>query len=460
MLNTTVTQSALAKEILRLHRKREPLNISAVRRNHPHLLDAAFSFTPFLGWKQALELASLDYQSIRIELEPHIECKVCGEYFSYLVSHFRLSHGIQNAAEYRSEFPDAPILSEELRSRITWGRGSLPMWEPILSLEYILDRAWFWHSHHGSCNADFTNEHDPAIYNHAKTVGISWNDVIRRIGLDPRDECHKTGSLAKYPGADAVIKALRERHRSGLSIFQKVVVQEDNSLKSAAYTHCGTWFNAIQMAGLKSAHQQARDAGIRIDAVYPTAAATLFALQERARLAKGISQDTVVAEDNPLKSAVYRIFGSWTLAIKEAGLVSLLAEQTHRNRTRLRNTKYPTPQAVIAELKRRAARGAPLLQVNVVVDDPSLKHAAYRCFATWLAAIKAAGLKKKYDHDHPRRVVKYRDAAAVLRAIQKRHKNGQSTACNIVQKEDTKLKCAAYRLIGSWSEAKRLALDS
>lgn len=460
MLNTTVTQSALAQKILRLHRNREPLNISAVRRNHPHLLDAAFSFTPFLGWKQALELAGLDYQSIRIELEAHVECRVCGEYFSNLILHLRLSHGIQNSAEYRSEFPDAPILSEELRSRMTWGRGSLPMWEPALSLEYVLDRAWFWHNHHGSCNATFAQERDPAAYNHARTLGIPWNDVIRRIGLDPRDERLRTGSLAKYPGADAVIQTLRERHRNGLSIFQKIVVQEDNPLKCAAYHHCGTWINAIQMAGLKTAHQQARDAGTRIDAVYKSAAATLLALQERAHCGKGISQDTVVADDNPLKNAVYRYFGSWTLAIKEAGLVSLLAEQTHRNRTRLRNTKYPTPQAVIAELKQRAARGAPLLQVSVVVDDPSLKHAAYRCFATWLAAIKAAGLKKKYDRDHSRQVVKYRDPAAVLRAIKKRHKNGQSTACNIVQKEDTKLKCAAYRLIGSWSEAKRLALDS
>ncbi len=54
-----MTKSALAKKILALHKQREPLNISAVRRNHPELLKAAYSFKPYLGWKQALELVGL-----------------------------------------------------------------------------------------------------------------------------------------------------------------------------------------------------------------------------------------------------------------------------------------------------------------------------------------------------------------------------------------------------------------
>lgn len=481
-----MTRSALAKAILRLHRKGEPLNISAVRRNHPHLLDAAFSYTPFLGWKQAIELAGLDYQSIRIELESHVECRICGAWRANLASHLRLVHGFQSGLEYRAEFPGASLSSEQFRSQFI-GRNqnqTLPDWEPILSLEYVLDRAWYWYSHHGGCNVEFVRKRDPSIYSFTRSAGIAWDDVIRKIGLDPRQERHipedyprvnrddiaaflknrhdqglsfhhlailradrgiyyslkkefgtvaaavrelgislpnlplslrssvsypdqesvikalcaraaegdslayqdifesnrplilainrhfhglgeslvsaglrernpkshlpvrqKTAAPARsrtranrYPDADAVVEAIRDRHRRGLSLSQSDLIGENDSLTSAAYSHCGRWINAIRMAGLESEHQQARDARVNKNAVYQSRDAVVQALRQRASAHKGISSHSVAGEDRPLRSAVYRYFGSWPVAIEAAGLAALLAEQ---KRGLIRRARYP-----------------------------------------------------------------------------------------------------------------------
>lgn len=600
-----MTPSALAKKIRRLHREGTPLNISAVRRSHPELLDAAYSFTPFLGWKQALELAGLDYKSIRIELEPYVSCRVCGEFFRSLVTHLRRVHGFEDAAGYREEFPHAEVVSEECRASATKPeRGRLRHWEPALSLEYVRDRAWFWHRYHGACNHDMVVRCDPAIISYARCHGWSWDDVIRSIGLDPREaRVHKKryrvsrtdilatfrlrheqglpntfevvrvefpslvdsaiaefGTFAramkatglpdnrlkgaglraltdypddrsvlgglrahvaaghpllwnglvqldpvlaaavtarfpnfttcvekaglrraylearsfvtrralstvvfehrgKYPTAGDVAEALRARHRAGLSLRQAEVILDDPPLKSAAYERCGTWSKAIRLAGLEKESLREREATVRKDAVYSSAAAVLAGLAARHRSRKRISQYAVSKEDRPLKNAIYRYFGSWPAAIAAAGLAGALEIQKKKAYPK---ATYPTRAAVIAALKRHASEGKSLILMRMSAEDSRLKSSTLAHFGTWLAAIKAAGLMGRYETENPHHQTRYPDEAAVIRALRQRARKKNepvsSLSLNEIQRDDPPLKGAIYRLFGSWPEARQRAL--
>jgi len=59
---------SIIREIERLHARRESLNITAVKRNHPDLIKRVYRVRPFWGWKRALEDAGLDYSTINTEL--------------------------------------------------------------------------------------------------------------------------------------------------------------------------------------------------------------------------------------------------------------------------------------------------------------------------------------------------------------------------------------------------------
>ncbi len=61
-----MTWSKMVQRIRQLHARREPLNISAVRRNRRELLQAAFEIKPFLGWLGAVRAAGLEYNQLRV----------------------------------------------------------------------------------------------------------------------------------------------------------------------------------------------------------------------------------------------------------------------------------------------------------------------------------------------------------------------------------------------------------
>ena len=528
---------------------------------------------------------------------------ICGGYYKVLIGHLIGIHGVENGEEYRREFPDAPMVAEQTRIKTTMGNSTVAHWEPILSMEFVLDRCWFWHSRHGACNHQFMLLNDPSIPSYAANRGVKWDDVMVMVGLEPHVErsqkisarfnresvmealrrrhemgqrnspaCIQTdnaplykaarkafGNVAKalevcglpphdvnetsvqsaanypdknsvinaviahakkgypltnealaladrplllavlrhfrtltacieevglkenhvehrhfsliptpagfdtvpklqYPNADAVVEGIRERHRRGASLFQNHVVREDPKLKSSAYVYCGTWKNAIRMAGLEDEVRRARKLTVRKDAVYPSKEAIIQALKERARLGKGISQGALCREDRPLKNAIYRYYGTMEKAREAADLGALL-EMQKKSRQKLKRAsrQYGTPQSVIDALVGRAARGESLLQVRVVEQDGKLKSAAYHWFGTWMKAIDAAGLEEKYVSDNPSSTDIYPDADSVLEEIRRRHREGFSIGSRIVQKEDCKLKTAAYRLFASWARARRMA---
>src|SRR5580765_6018138 len=140
----TAGQRRRADRIASLHRREEPLNVSAVKRHHPKLLAAVYAVEPFWGWRRALEAAGIAYDDIRIELTDHVVCLVCGARFRNQSTHLARKHGV-DAAAYRVEYPDAELVCEAWRvmrasDQLEGGEFALPHWEPIWSREYVLDR--------------------------------------------------------------------------------------------------------------------------------------------------------------------------------------------------------------------------------------------------------------------------------------------------------------------------------
>ena len=73
---------------------RHPLNLRAVRRRQPKLLQQVMTLKHFRGWRKAVEAAGLSYRKIRTELLDYCACALCGEELLVLNSHLWAKHGV------------------------------------------------------------------------------------------------------------------------------------------------------------------------------------------------------------------------------------------------------------------------------------------------------------------------------------------------------------------------------
>ena len=180
------TQRAIVANIKDLHRRHQPLNITAVKREHPELIESVYKITPFWGWKQALDAAGIGYQDIRVELEDEVQCRLCGVWRQSLLSHLKINHDC-TTAEYRTDFPDAPIQSEIIRARMRARVAQLiiPHWEPIWSPEYVLDRVAEIHRMGMDVAFHSIQIRDGGLGEAARRYFQDWDVVLRRVGLDP-----------------------------------------------------------------------------------------------------------------------------------------------------------------------------------------------------------------------------------------------------------------------------------
>ena len=114
MTKFTSQQQRIVDRIRSLHQDRQPLNISAVRRHHPKLLDQVMTLKHFRGWRKAIEAAGLSYKKIRVELLDYCVCAVCGAHLNALTAHIRAKHKLTKA-RYQQRFPgEAPVQSTNL----------------------------------------------------------------------------------------------------------------------------------------------------------------------------------------------------------------------------------------------------------------------------------------------------------------------------------------------------------
>ncbi|MES2996531.1 MAG: hypothetical protein V4733_06950 [Verrucomicrobiota bacterium] len=432
----------IARKILKLHRQGEPLNISAVKRNHPQLLAAAYACRPFLGWKQAVDLAGLDYQLLRVDLQETVECLICGYTSGNLHPHLKYRHGI-NAEEYRREFPSAPILPETfLAGKNRRENPRLPHWEPLWTYEYLLDRAWQWKLMMGRCNQELIRSCDPSLSFLSYDWGNGWDEVLTNLGLDPSKERRRLSVDPEMFPRKKVVATLRNlafmgkisRYSSGDDLAPELV--------ASIRRHFTTINHAFETAGLLPPPESTA-----VTRKFPTSGSVLAELRNHRDAGLPLHARALLMGSKVLVQAIILHFGSYAECLAAGGI----SEQHGKARKTYHYgmAKYESPEAVLAALRQRAEAGLGLRRQDVLLDEPALVSSCQIHFRTYTTALAAADLLAacaKTNYKQPA----YPSAEAVIAGLRQRHAEGLSLSST---NQDNALYYAARKYFPSWEEA-------
>lgn len=441
-------QRAITREIRRLHARREPLNISAVKRNHPALIERVYAVRPFWGWKRALEAADLGYSEINTELRDYVDCEVCGKDLGNLAFHLISMHQI-TPQEYREEYPRAEILPETIRAGISRRklrkRPPIPHWEHIWSPEYVLDRMAELSQRGFPMNFDGARTYEAALTDKAIRYFGSWDNALRRIGLDPKRirlfrPTWRGYTQWRRANKTAIVAELRRRSKQGEPLsWMKILRQKSGpALLNRATRLYGSWTAALSGAGLDPFH------GLRSPWVDPDKAAILKEIKRRKRVGASLGYKSIALEKwgQPLVKRGEKLFGSWREALLAAGI------EPEHGRSRWADA---TKADILAEIRRRKREGESLRSMHVGKEKRgrALQDRVKILFGTWNAALRQAGIEPIRENSSWRNAGR----AAIIREIRRRHRAGESLATTKVER--TKwggvLIRRATKLFGSWA---------
>jgi hypothetical protein len=446
------SQRNIIREIQRLHARRAPLNIPAVKRSHPELIERVYAVRPFWGWKRALEDAGLDYAKINVELRDYVDCKVCGRDFGGLAYHLISQHQI-TPEDYRHEYPEAEIVCETARARISEPRSrkrkwyTLPRWEAIWTPEYVLDRMAEVHRRNFPMNFDWASDHERMVALKAIQYFGSWDEALQRIDLDPaRIRLFRPTWRGKSPwrraGRAAIVAELRRRSRAGEPLSWKKILPTKSgpAFLTRAKKLFATWSRALAAAGMDPS------GGAKSPWGKASEAAILGEIRRRKRASESLRVKVVWREKwgQPLVRRASTLFGSWNAALLAAGI------EPDGGRSRWAEADKP---AILAELRRRKRAGESLRSSKVAKEKwgRALRNRSENLFGSWNATLRAAGIEPaKENSPWPRA-----DKAAVLAEIRRRKRTRESLQTRKVERSKwgNPLINRAKALFGSWAAA-------
>ena len=468
----TKVQRQVIRRIQRLFESGEALNIAAVKREHPKLIETVYSVKPFWGWKRALEAAGIKYSDIRIELSDSVVCKICGNEYGVLMKHLKMRHGI-NAGDYVDDYPGSEYVSDTWRAAHRKMKHNAPMrhWEPVWSKEYVLDRISELHSRGLTVNQFQIQKTEAVLCGAGAYYFGTWNNALRKAGID-LDAVARRSNMERrfYPTPETVTDAIRKRLRKGVGVNRFAVEKgpaHDYALVRSAKLFFGSWPKALGVSGF-DVRKMAVDMRVKRRR-YRDRQAVLAGMMRREKNGWPLNHVAVVKgpkRDFKLYLGAVREFGSWKKAMEEAGL----AEKHWRgfpyidyDKIRFHIPRYKNRADVLKEIRRRYKLGLPLTS-NGVRKGPDrnseLYRRAHRCFRGWTTAVTAAGID--YNSLHLSRK-KYSSKQAVLDGIRHRHQAGWEMSYRGIRKglhRDSALYDAALALFGNWAESvERAGLD-
>jgi hypothetical protein len=246
-MKLTVKQKKIVDRIRALHKDKQPLNISAVKRNHPKLLDAVMSLKHFRGWRKAIEAAGLSYKKIRIELLDHCACSVCGDKLLTLDSHLRSKHGMSKQ-KYLQKFPDDETSSDQLRAERTESLSRAPHWEPVWSREYLVDYLIFKHERGDDLSPWTVYRDESAVHANIKKYFGSYRAGIEAAGIDYREI--RVIDLTEKWTPKKVLERIRKLHQQKPLNSSSDIRRRDSRLYDSCHRYFGGPVPAIEAAGI------------------------------------------------------------------------------------------------------------------------------------------------------------------------------------------------------------------
>jgi hypothetical protein len=428
-----------------------------VRTSHPDLLAAAYTLKPFLGWKRALELAGLNYDTIRAHYIDEIPCLICGDTFVLLNAHLEKAHQV-TAEEYREEFPDADLMSEVMRFRkggiLDRHPDRLPDWEPALSIEYALDKTSEYYQRGFDVHYTNLNAIDSAItIKLLRELKEGWDLVMEKIGVDPT--AHRRTIREDDFTIEEFAEWLLERQEAGLKNTMEAVMDlhqtelegpvdlRNRIVAWALAFHHRSWTEALEASGLDLSHPAYNERH------FPDAQSLLEAIREIAAAGRPTAFLDAVRNRNDatIVFSAPRYFKTWTKALKAAGVP---ATTEHR--------ELDQKAKVILHLKKHLKNGYRVDEASMWIGtrrDPILFKATFNFFPNWRAAVKAAGGNKVRFTDEAGRDNPFLTKEKVIREFQKLHRAKRFASERRLPRDprNTALVAMAHGFFGGWRDA-------
>jgi hypothetical protein len=416
-----------------------------------------------------------------------VRCEICGKWFKAVThNHVFWKHGV-TLADYQGEYGETSTISEESRLRMALGKMKWNKRSVVDQIRKLAgsggriiahEHSALTHAAHrlfGSwdnalraagvdpdgvrgCRKPWTvrealselrrlkrekkplhcaaiQQHSMAIYNLCvKTFG-SWDDTLRRIGLDPE---RVRGRIRDWDRGEVIgrILALKD---AGEPLNVTSVQYRHTSVYHMARKHFGTWDRALEEAGLNPGDVRKNPPAQRWNKEK-----VLREIRARHRGKKPLYCGAMQREDEKLLRAGRVQFGSWDDALRAAGLVP----------EEIRRCRKWTPGEVLSEIRAQYDQGLPMNTVAVRERHGPLYAAGLTHFGGWAQALRAAGLDPSAIGKHG---LRHWTEERVIRAIRERRRLGKPLGMSSVKKDDQNLVCAGHRRFGKWSDALKAA---
>jgi len=450
-------RSDAIRKIRARYQRREPLNLSAVKREDPELVDAVYQIQPYMGWKGALEAAGISYGDIRVKIRETVECKLCGKRLMLLTRHLMQTHLI-TPDEYREEYPDAELASEQLREAMT-GRlyvephpEFLKHWEPVYTREYVLDRLneyarrGFWMDTETICQIDCGLVSALRSY-----VTTDWDECLRLIGVNPVE--HR--GLVKDDDftLDDFRQWLNSREQQGLDCTFGVVQQERDEARRAprllvwGLRQFGNWRAALQAAGVDLSKPVFGEHRF----LSPQDVKTEIKRLKDAGCDLSHTAVCLLPQGTQLTSAGIRFFGTW-----EAALDAVKVPRVLRGRRVTYVTADDVRQAIATRIEHQYGLSPFELYYGSRSDVPLWKK-SFEHFGSWRNAVAEAGGSAEQRRQAAQ--TPFSSRAKVTAELTRRAGAGKLLARRkmTIDEQDKHLYVMALGFFGSWQAAVRSA---
>ena len=255
MKSLTSPQQRIVDRIRALHAEGQPLNISAVKRRHPKLLETVMSLKHFRGWRKAIEAAKLSYGKIHIELMDHCVCAICKEKLSTLDAHLRFRHRMTRE-KYLRKFPGAELLSDVARAERTDSLRQAPHWEPVWSREYLIDYLIYKHELGENLSPWTIYRDESALHGNIKKYFGSYRAGIEAAGIDYAEV--RVIDLTERWTAQKVLDRIRALDRQEPLNSSSDIRRRDSRLYDSCHRYFGGPVPAIEAAGILYIRLKAR----------------------------------------------------------------------------------------------------------------------------------------------------------------------------------------------------------
>lgn len=238
---------------------------------------------------------------------------------------------------------------------------------------------------------------------------------------------------------EKVIAKIRNPHTKGVDLSASRVIYSNGGLYQAAIKYCGSWKNAVSLAGLEPIDYRRKIVGPKL---HWTKKKIIYGLKDLKTRGVEMSARGIGTADYRLYLAAKRHFGTLGKALENAGIqiVSPLTRSTW------------TDEIVIAEICRLKELGEDISSIVVVHNHPELNRAARKHFGTWTNALTKSGI----DPERVRKRPHYSNEH-LLGELRRLHDMGEPVNANALRKSNKSLANMLRGRFGSHEAAIRAA---